>query len=250
LALVLSVCGLSLAACGVTSSEQAYTQPLIKQVGAGSVALGSLVTTLEADVKAEASGMFSDPATQQATTHLVEGQLDKLSQSDLVRMASANHAAATQVGGVLAKLAQQAASLSGAAVNAGSHPNLPGGSTAFIADWDQYLMTTANYLRNIRKALAGVSPVYNEFQSLLRAAYDTAKLHSTVQFDKVRRAVFTDIGPRYAPMKNALQTGARAGTAVEHRLISFVNSNQEAEAIVTKVNQEYPSGFLAQEFKS
>jgi hypothetical protein len=247
LALVLTGCGLGLAGCGVTTSEQAYTAPLIAQVGAGSVALASLVPTLRAEAKA--AGVLSDPATQQATAYLAEGQLNKLSQSDLVRMATANRNAAAHVGGVLAKLDQLTASLRGATVNTGSYPTLPSGSKTFIADWNQYLTTSASDLRNVRQGLAGMSPVYNEFQSLLRAAYNTAKLRSTVQFDNVRRSVFKDIGPRFTRMQNAMQAGVRAGTAVEKTLVSLVNNNQEAQAIVTRVNQEYPSGFLAQEFK-
>lgn len=247
LPLVLAVCGLSLAGCGVTTSERAYTGPLIKRVGAGSVTLASLVPTLQEEAKA--AGVFSDPTTQQATTYLAEGQLNKLSQSDLVRMATANRNAATHVGGVLAKLHQLTALLTGATVNTSSYQNLPSGSKTFIADWNQYLNAAASDLRNARQALAAMSPVYNEFQSLLRAAYNTARLQSTVQFDKVRRSVLKDIGPRFTRMQNAMQAGGRGGTAVEKKLVSLVDNNQQAQSIVRKVNLEYPNGFLAQEFK-
>lgn len=245
--LAVAACGLSLAACGVTTSEQAYTQPLIDQVGAGSVELATLVPTLQSETKV--SGVFSDPGTQQAMGYLVQGQLNKLSQSDLVKMATENRNAAAHIGGVLTKLDQLSASLNRATINASSYQNLSDGSKTFIADWNQVLTTAAADMRTARQGLAGMSPVYNEFQSLLRAAYNTSTLRSTVQFDKVRAAVLKDIGPRFTQLQNAMQAGTRAGTAAQQKLVSFVNNNQEAQAIVTKVNQAQPTGWFAQEFK-
>jgi len=239
----LMVGGFVVAGCGGT--QQAYNEALIKQVGGGSTAVESLVPTIQAAAKV--SGAFSDPTTQQATTYLAEGQLDKLTAADLVRMASANRTAATNIGGVLATFDRLATSISAASVDASSVPNLADGSKTFVTDWNQYLTTTADELRTVRRALTGMTPVYDEFQSLLRAAYNTSKLKSTVQFDKVRHAVLQDIAQRVTQMQNAAQ-GLRGGSAVEQRLVKFVDGNQEAQAIVTKVNQEYPNGFLAQEF--
>jgi len=89
-----------------------------------------------------------------------------------------------------------------------------------------------------------MSPMYDELPGLLRAARDTARLRSTVQFDKVRKGVLNDLRPRLEQVQNAANWGA-----VERRLVSFVNGSQQAQAVVTKVNHDYPNGWLAQEFK-
>jgi hypothetical protein len=240
-------CAMSVAACGVSTTEQAYTAPLIQQVGTGSSAMARLVPTLQAEAKT--AGVFSDPTLQQPEAYLVQGQLNKLSAHDLFRMASANHNAATHVGAVITKFDQLAASMTAAAINASSYQSLPDGSKAFITHWNEYLRTVASALHGVRTALASADPVYGEFQGLLRAAYYTASLHSTVLFDKVRQRVLNDIRPLYARMQQARQP-FQTGMTSERSLVSFVNRNQQAQAIVTKVNQEYPHGFLAQEFKN
>lgn len=241
----IGVAGCGVTTSGVTSSEPVYTPAVIKQVGVGSVALANVVPSVRARVKATGAS-FEDPADQQAETNLIEGKLDKLSLADLERMASLNHNAAAHLGDNLKALDRLGGSLSGAIVNASAYQSLPDGSKTFLADWNQQLRTTAAAITNIRKALAGSRPLFNDFQSLLRAAYNTAQLRSTVQFDKVRRRFIADV--KTSPLDNVAAAGTRAGNAAERRLDSFVNNNREAQAIVDKVNHEYPHGWLAQEF--
>jgi hypothetical protein len=229
----------------VSTADHAYNAQLIQRVGAGSIAEAQLIPALES---LKAVGGFSDASTQQALVYLFQGQLDKLGEPDLVKLAQENRTAATHIGPVLTKLNHLAASISGSTVNASVLTGLPDDSRTFSAHWNRYLTYTAGALRAVKQALTGMNPVYGEIQRLLHAAYDTAQLHSTAQFDKVRSAVFKDIGPRYAAMQTAQQTG-NAARPVEQTLVKFVNGNQDAQVIVTRVNHDYPNGFLAQEFK-
>jgi hypothetical protein len=66
-------CTMSVAACGVSTTEQAYTAPLIQQVGAGSSAVARLVPTLQAEAKTAA--VFNDPTLQQPVRSLARGML-------------------------------------------------------------------------------------------------------------------------------------------------------------------------------
>ena len=140
------------------------------------------------------------------------------------------------------------ASISSASIDASAHSDLSSGAKRFIAVWDAYLAANAVQLRAARQALSGAEPVFNEFQALLRAAYDTARLRSTVQFDKARRKFFNDARPLFTRIQNTLKEVTAQPT--DRKLRDLVNHNQEAQAIVKKVNQSYPSGSLAQEFKT
>lgn len=249
LALILSACGLLCAACGVTTVQPAaFTQTLIGQVGAGSVVLANSAVKLKADENT--AGALTSPATEQATAYLTQGRLDKLSVGDLTRIASANRAAATYFPHILATIAGFAASIRRAMVSGSSYRHLSDGSRTFIADWDEYLTTSANSFDAVRRAFIGTGPVFNDLQSMLRAAYDTSALHSAVQFDKVRRSALGDVSRRFTRMQSETASAARSDAAAERKLVSFVNRNQEAQAIVTKVNQRYRNGILAGEFKA
>jgi hypothetical protein len=193
-------------------------------------------------------GLFSDPQVAQATAYLLEGQLNKLSASDLqsVQRASQNAAAAT--GGVSVSLDQLDRQLTAATVEGTVTSGLPDGSKTFVAKWSRYVATTAHALQATRAALTNMGPVYQQLPALIRAAYATARLRSTVQFDKVRRQVINTIRPRFQQLQSAMQGNRDAG-GVQRDFVSFVNSNQEAQSIVNKVNHDYPNGWLAQEFK-
>jgi hypothetical protein len=149
---------------------------------------------------------------------------------------------------VLAKLNQLAAACRAATVHAAAFRGLPADSRAFVADWNGYLTYTAAAMRTMSRALSAMRPLYNEFQRLLRAAYETGLLHSTIQFEKVRQRVLKDMNSRYAGLLPA-ERHISAERGVERKLVSFVNANQDAQAIIARVNHDYPDGFLAREFR-
>jgi hypothetical protein len=229
----------------VKSLDKAYTPELVRQVGAGSVAMAQLIPAFES---LKTVGGFSDPSSQQAMLYLFQGQLKKLSANDLATLSQENQTAATHIGPVLTKLNALAASISGAVVNPATYPSLPADSKTFVAEWNAELTSTATALRNVSQALSGMHPFYGEFEQLIQAVYHTAQLRSTVQFDKLRSSVFKDMAPRYQRVQSAQQS-LTAAQPIEHKLMSFVNGSQDAQAVVTRVNHGYPNGFLAQEFK-
>ena len=180
---------------GVMSPARTLDQALrdlVRQVGGGSVAMAQLVPTLEA---LKTVGGFSDPNSQQAMLDLFQGQLSKLSASALQTISKENQMAAAHIGPVLTKLNALATSISGSVVDASSFPGSSADSKTFLEDWNAYLTWTASALRQVSGALSGMHPFYAEFQQLIEAAYQTARLHSTVQFDKRRASVIKDMGP-------------------------------------------------------
>jgi hypothetical protein len=233
---------------GVMSPAHTFDQTspeLVRQVGRGSVAMAQLVPTFES---LKTVGGFSDPNSQQAMLDLFQGQLGKLSASALQTISQENQTAAAHTAPVLRKLNALAASISGSVVDPRSLPGLSADSRTLLDDWNAYLTSTANSLRRVSGALSGMHPFYAEFQQLIEAAYQTAQLHSTAQFDKLRASVIKDMGPRYQRMQAAQQTltGERS---VEQKLVRFVDGSPDSQAIITRVNHGYPSGFLASEFK-
>jgi hypothetical protein len=117
-----------------------------------------------------------------------------------------------------------------------------------VEKWNRYVATTAHALQATGAALSHMGPVYQQFPALIQAAYATARLRSTVQFDKVRRRVINTLRPRFQKLQSVMQSNRDAG-GVQRDFASFVNGNQEAQSIVNKVNHDYPNGWLAQEFK-
>ena len=217
---------------------------LVRQVGAGSVAMARLLPALRS---LKTTGGFSDPNSQQAMLDLFQGQLAKLGPADLQNLSQENQTAAAHIGPVRAKLNALAASLSHSVVDPGAFSGLPASAKTLLVDWNAYLTSTAGGLRQVSGALAGMRPFYTEFQQLIEAAYRTAQLHSTKQFDGLRASAIKDLGPRYQRMLDAQKTLA-GERSVEQKLVRLVNGSADAQAIVTRVNNEYPSGLLASEF--
>ena len=236
-----------LAGCGLTNVGQTYDASLIRQVGAGSDAVASILPSLQA--RAKVPGSFSNPQISQAATLLAEGQLAKLTVNDLLRLANANRQSAARFPQALGKLDALASSITSAKIDPSAHRNLSSGAKQFIAAWDRYLAATAGQVRMVRQAFGSVEPVFNEFQALLRAGYETTKLGSVSQFDKVRVGFLKDVGVRYARFQGTAKS-VEAQTPADRSLRALVASNQEAQAIVRKVNADYPNGSLAQEFRT
>jgi hypothetical protein len=181
-------------------------------------------------------------------TSLFAGRLDQLTPGDLADLAQQNEAAAAHLGTVLPKLDRAAGSLSTATVPARYSQNLPSGSKTFIADWNRYLSSSSAAVLDVRRALTGLGPMYPELRRLVGAAYSTGRLRSNAAFDRLRAAALKDIGPRYQRLRSAVRSVA-AVQAVESSLVKFVDGDQQAQAIVAKVNHDYPNGFLASEFR-
>jgi hypothetical protein len=238
---------LLLTGCGVTTTtDQAYDALLIRQVGTGSNAVASVFPTLQAEAKRANS--FSNPKTSQDTVLLFQGRLNNLDTQDMIRLGNANQAGAGHLKDALAKMDGLAASISGDRVDPSAHQKLSSGAKKFIAAWNGYLASSAAQVISIRRLFASVSPVYGQFQTLLRDAYQSTNATANARFDKARRAFLASMLPLYTRVQNSLKAAA-AATPAAYALGKVVTSTVDAKAIVAKVNQEYPNGALATEFK-
>jgi hypothetical protein len=238
---------LLLAGCGVTTmTDQAYDASLIRQVGTGSDAVANIFPTLQAEAKRANS--FSNPKTSEDTVLLFQGRLNKLTTQDLVRLANANHAGAGHLRDALAKMDDLAASIAGDRVDPNTHQKLSAGAKKFIAAWNGYLTGSATQVRSMRRLFASVIPVYSRFQTVLGDAYQSTNATGYAKFDKARRAFLATMLPLYTRVQNSLKSFA-GPTSAALALGNVVTNTVDAKAIVGKVNQEYPNGALATEFK-
>jgi hypothetical protein len=241
------VVAVALSGCGA-SQDHAFDTSLIRQVGAGSNALASAVPTIRAQLQ-RSGDSFSDPRDNKSVALLAQGQLAKLSQSDLVTLANENRRGAAQFQVALRKLDALATSIASARVPPDAHRTLSSGAQKFIAAWNMYLTTVAGQVRSVRRIFSRLQPESNAFQTLLRAAYETATSHSTVQFDRAHDRYFSDILPQQARARKAM-TAALAQPAAARQFSYLVDHSHAAVAIVMQVNGKYPNGYLAQQAAS
>lgn len=235
-----------MSACGVTTVSQTYDAALIRQVGAGSNAVASVLPTLEAEAKQ--SNSFSNPQTSEDTVLLFQGRLDKLNAQDLIRLANANQSSASHLRDALAKLDALAASIRADRVDTSTHQKLSAGARNFIAAWNAYLVSSAAEVRSMRQLFASFSPVYPQFQTVLQDAYQSTNTAGAAKFDKARHAFVSNMLPLYTRLQNSLKAVV-ATTPAAQALGKDVSNSMEARAIVLKVDQQYPNGALATQFK-
>lgn len=247
-AVATAVVGLVLAACGVSTTTQAYDPSLIRQVGEGSNAVASVFPMLQAETR-QSTNDFSDPQTSQDTVLLFQGRLDKLNPHDLIRLANANNASAKHLQDALTKLHGLAASVAADRVDPSTHQKLSAGAKKFITAWNGYLASSAAQVHSMRQLFQSFSPVYGQFQSVLQAAYQSTNRAAAAKFDKARRAFVSNMLPLYTRLQSSLKSVV-APTPAAQALGNVVTNTIDAKAIVAKVNQEYPSGALATQFRS
>jgi hypothetical protein len=247
-ALAAALVGLVLAACGVTTTTQAYDASLIRQVGTGSDAVASVFPTLQAEAKQSTSN-FSNPQTSQDTVLLFQGRLDKLSPQDLIHLGRANQASAHDLQDALRKLDGLATTINADRVDPSAHRELSAGAKKFIAAWNAYLASSAARVRSMRQLFVSLSPVYCQFQTILRDAYQSTSTATATHFDRARRAFISDMLPMYTRLESSLKS-IIAPTPAAQALGNVVSNTIDARAIVAKVNQTYPSGALATQFRS
>ncbi len=240
--MVLAVLG-GLCGCGVTTTDRTYNDRLIAQVGAGSTALKDVEDAIRSATTSVAAnaGFTSD----HAAVLLLRGQLNQLSEQDLQHMHALNQASEVRLAGFVARLENAGTVLARSQVNSSDFASLSAGAHSFISRWNEYISANENAVGAIRDGLTKTHLPFAEFARLLQAARDTARLKSTVVFDRLRDQFVRDTTRSGDAFKAyAVQPLTRAETAGK-KLFDLINSDQEARAIFNKVNRTYPSGFLA-----
>ena len=245
-----AVVGLVLAACGVSTTTQAYDPSLIRQVGEGSNAVASVFPMLQAETR-QSTNDFSDPQTSQDTVLLFQGRLDKLNPHDLIRLANANNASAKHLQDALTKLHGLAASVAADRVDPSTHQKLSAGAGKFITAWNGIArQLSAAQVHSMRQLFQSFSPVYGQFQSVLQAAYQsTNRGAAAAKFDKARRAFVFEHAAALARLQSSFKLWSRPRQRPKPSGTLSANTI-DAKAIVAKVNQEYPSGALATQYGS
>jgi hypothetical protein len=243
---VLSAAAVLFAGCGIdTASERTYDDAFIRQIGAGSTTLAKAILTLES---ARFPAGLHEPKLQVPLMLLLEGRLAKLTQDDLVAIAEANLEIAHKYEGTVARLESTQSRLRAAKVKPGSYKNLSNGARHFVSVWDKYLAGLVTALGLDVYTLEKESPLVNELQTVLRDAYLSRDRPTASRFNTVRLHYLHALvraGHKLEAVKVVMAKEANAGP-----LSDLVKHNSEAESIVKKVNELYPDGALAQQFKN
>jgi hypothetical protein len=232
----------ALSGCAVTTMETTFDDALIRDVGAGSDAVGRIETTLTDAFKVNDG--VDDEKLDKPMMALLRGQLHKLSYEDIDGMASTNRRSRKRFKAVLGKLRAVGAGIDDAQVDAAAHPDLSGGAQEFLRRWNSYLDVNATRVITMTDALDEMRPMFGRFDALLTAAVDTAELGHTRVFDPLRRDMLDTLD------SDVQRFHAKLGRVTElddadRELVELVKDDTEAQAIVTAVNKKHPDGMLA-----
>jgi hypothetical protein len=172
----------------VITTDRTYNDSLIKQVGAGSTTLKDVedATRSAITTAGAANGGPGFTTTDHAAVLLLRGQLGQVNEQDLQHMHALNHASEIRFDAFVARLGDAGTTLARSQVNSCEFASLSAGAHSFIARWDEYMLANANAMRAIGHGLTKMRPVFAELERLLQAARDTARLKSTVAFDRLR----------------------------------------------------------------
>jgi hypothetical protein len=230
---------LALTGCGVTSEDRSFDPKLVNEVGAGSQALKRIETAL-LQVRNQAQNTAGDAAAGK----LLRGDLAAVTPADLAKIEAGNLDSRRHFDALLTKFDSIPGDLDSDRVDAAEFDSLSPGGKRFIRTWNAYLHVNARNARGLRTTLADLRPAFGDMTALVAAA----RAGDRGRFEQVRRATLTDIGKRADRFK---RKAARlfANTDTEKRFADLVNNNQEAQAIVTAVNDKYPDGYLADAVK-
>jgi hypothetical protein len=243
-AVIFVVLALSLTACGIETTDRTYNDSLIRQVGAGSVTEASMLSTLQS--QAALPGNFNDPKLDPAMTALLKGELNKLSEHDYILIAGSLKRSYTRYPQYLALVHKLAKELREARLDSTAYRELSSGAKRFIADWNESLTGLASAFDAMRKSLVTVLPkLDNDFRTLLLVAAETTSQKAVPRFAQIRRRVLGEVFPLVEQLDALKQRYSSAGKA----LTDLIHKNGEAQVIVRKVNEQYPRGLLAQEYK-
>ena len=229
--------------CAATTVETTFDDALIRDVGAGSDALGRIETTLTDAFRV--NNGFNDEKLDKPMMALLRGQLHKLTYEDIDAMRSTNRRSRRRFKAVLDELKGVRGAIDDTQVDPAAHTDLSEGAQDFLRRWDSYLSVNATRVTTMTDVLDEMRPMFGRFDALLDAAVGTAKLGHTREFDPLRRAMLDTLESDVERFKQKLAKVTESDDA-DRELIELVNEDKEAQAIVTAVNKKHPEGMLAQ----
>ncbi len=237
----IAVVAMSGVSCAITTVETSYDQALIDELGAGSEALQNIFDVM--------SPPNIQPDFNDAAAELIfRGELDKLTAEDLKATVAISRENERQFRRVLRRLKPVAGEVRRAQVEVAAHSDLSEGAQEFIRAWNDYLSVNADRTKRLRRSLGGMNVWFDRYEELVQAVRETARLGSTVEFARMRDDILEDVTADARGRKKLFER-ILAETPVEQRIRDLVNNDQEANAMVERVNDEYPDGFLADVMK-
>lgn len=238
-----SVGGCGLGTSETISTETVYTPTFILDVAAGSNALERVVSLL--DPKTIAAANARTPQATHAADRLFMGQLDKLSESDLRSIQTAEQRSLRAFDAFVTKLHSVALEIAGSRLKPTATSGLSTGSVQFAQQWNGYLAAKQDRVGRVVDAVGVLRPAFGEITGLVAAARAAARLRSTAAFDQERVRVTNDVLRRGDQFRTIAAPAFKQATDVDHRFARLVSKSVEARAIVVAVNKQAPDGFLA-----
>lgn len=238
---VAAACAATLAGCSLVTTDVIYSPRLIHDVGAGSMALMNMSTTLDIHRLAK-SGAVVTPAANRAAELLFRGQLNQLGQSGATEIESVINAGARRTKALVDTIRAAQRAITDAELNASSY-GLSAGATQFVDEWNAYLAAEQARAGRALQAFIVILPYFGEMRRLLAAARDTARLRSTAIFDRVRRRFFVRLQSQADAFQRLM--GSIFPNNTYQPFIRYAKSNVDARLIVTAVNRQTPGGLLA-----
>ncbi len=232
---------------GVMSDvEPTYNVALIREIGAGSEDLASLIPLVQSE--GHFAGSLNEPRLEALSLPLLKGELNKLTVHDIALLAEANRRTAEHVSPALSAIK---------ALDARLHADLigPSGTRShsaahLIGAWNVYLKTFAALLTQEGLIVARESrPALEGFQTLLLAALGTQGSRSTKGFQEVRVRFLATAARATEEGKSTNKAASAELRAAEEQLEDAVKDNHEAQGIIEQVNARHPHGALVQQFK-
>lgn len=228
-----------LAGCTVAELDNSFDDALIDDVGAGSQALNRFYGALDPD-RAKPPIDFRDDGT---AARLFRGQLHELTVDDLEATIAASRGNERQFRVVLSEIRVAERRLRHARVDSSAHRELSDGAHEFIQAWNRFLFANASRARQLRRGLARFIPWFDSYEELASAAQQAITSGATAQVDRLRDETLREVGAGVASF-NRLMDRIGEGAA-DRRIRDLVNNDQEANAIVQRVNEVHPDGYLA-----
>jgi hypothetical protein len=232
-----------LGGCALSTTETIYTPTLIYDIAVGSNALERVASLLDPNTIAAAKA--SNPQATRASDLLFRGQLDKLSESDMRSIQTAEQGSQRLLDAFVTKLRSIALDLARSRLKPATTSGLSTGAVQFAGLWNRYLAANQDRVARVVDAVRLLRPAVGEINGLVASARATTRLRSTAAFERERVRVIKDVLHRGDQFKALAAPPLTQATDLDHRLASQIKSSPDARAIVVAVNKAAPRGFLA-----
>jgi hypothetical protein len=240
-AVVVVLSALTVGACG--GGEPAFDDAMVRDIGTGSVAIKGLQSTVRSSLKFNES-FNNDERLQKSAALLFNGQLDQMSAADRARLTRVSKLSRAREATLLRQWGDVERRIGAARVNADAHGDVSAGARKFVVAWNAYLQGNAERAADMRAFVRKGAASTAGFDALLAAAATAVRTRDTRRFVMLRDRMLDDTRDVANDMDSDFQRFSAVSPA-DKTLVNTLNSNSEARAVATAVNDKYPNGYLA-----